>query len=116
MIFAASLPAPSQKRGFFRSGDASRLFPGAVVDGFPEAWGAALEQLPPGKKHRPGNEDRLHVESHLLDGRDVFITDDKPVLKMCALLATAGWKIDAVGLVDYFKRRDSACTHGQRGG
>ena len=73
MIFAASLPAPSQKRGFFRSGDASRLFPGAVVDGFPAGVGsragtvAAREETPPWQRRPatrreppPGRAGRVH--------------------------------------------------------
>jgi hypothetical protein len=58
------------------------LFPGAYVDGFDEAWEAiAADWNGPGR--RPGDFDRWYVESHILDGRDVLVTDDLALRTLC---------------------------------
>ncbi len=80
---------------------AQDLLPGAYVDGFEEAWDAIADNWRgPGK--RPVNFDRWYVESHLLDGRDVFLTDDVGARTICARLrAEYGFPIYAESLRDY---------------
>ncbi len=77
------------------------LLPGAYVDGFQEAWGAiAANWRGPGK--RPGDFDRWYVESHLLDGRDVFLTDEVGLRTISARLRDEyGFPIHAESLQDY---------------
>lgn len=58
------------------------LLPGAYVDGFDKAWEAlATDWNGPGS--RPGDLDRWYVESHLLEGRDVLLTDDRALRTLC---------------------------------
>jgi predicted nucleic acid-binding protein len=77
-------------------------FPGHHVEGFVEAWATIAENWP----KAPGPADRFHVETHMVEGRDVFITDDKRLLKMCRLLSDRhGFSIEAMPLGDYFARR-----------
>jgi hypothetical protein len=79
------------------------LVPGASVPGFPQAWSKMVASW--SGRGPPGDNDRLHVETHLLHGRDVFITDDGPLLKMCERLREeCWWEIDAVGIADYVGR------------
>jgi hypothetical protein len=66
-------------------------FPGSTLvpgHGFPElhpAWDAvSADWRGPGTK--PNSNDRMHVETHLLEGRDLFVTDDKGLLTMCQRL------------------------------
>jgi hypothetical protein len=79
------------------------LIVGHYVEGFVETW----EQIAAGWSKAPGPADRLHVETHLAEGRDVFITDDGPLLTMCQRLRDLGFSIDALTLRDYLDRRDA---------
>lgn len=63
------------------------LFPGAYEPGFADAWNSVVETRPASNRWPPGTADRFHVETHVLEKRDVFITDDGPLLEMCRLLA-----------------------------
>jgi hypothetical protein len=45
---------------------------GHYVEGFPEACAGSS----------PSHADRFHVETHLADGRDAFITDDERLLSL----------------------------------
>jgi hypothetical protein len=75
---------------------------GHYVEGFVEAWA----EISTGWPKAPGPADRFHVETHLADGRDVFITDDKRLLTMCRRLREEhGFPIVAMGLADYLERR-----------
>jgi len=71
------------------------LFPGHHVEGFPEACAGSS----------PGHADRFHVETHIADGRDLFITDDAKLLALCARLREQGFPIVAMRLGDYLARR-----------
>ena len=62
------------------------LFPGAYVDGFADAWEAVVESWHSHEGNPPSLKDRFHVETHVLDGRDIFLTDDGPLLVMCRRL------------------------------
>lgn len=78
------------------------LIVGHYVEGFVEAWGEIAE----GWQRAPGPADRFHVETHLADKRDVFITDDKRLLVMCRRLREEhGFPIVAMSLGDYLDRR-----------
>jgi hypothetical protein len=78
------------------------LIVGHHVEGFVEAWASIAEGWP----KAPGPADRFHVETHMVEGRDVFITDDKRLLKMCRLLnGEHGFSIDAMPLADYLDHR-----------
>lgn len=75
-------------------------FPGAAVAGFREAWDAvAAKWNGPGKL--PNNKDALHVETHVLEKRDVFVTDDTGLLTMCRRLSDHGFSILALRLAEY---------------
>lgn len=63
------------------------LSPGQYVAGFGEAWEkvAATWGSHDGKEP-PGIKDQLHIETHVMEGRDVFITDDGALRAMCRRL------------------------------
>ena len=81
------------------------LLPGAYVDGFDDVWNAiAADWHGPGK--RPGDFDRWYVESHLLGGRDVLLTDDLGLETMCDRLRNEhNFHIHAESLRGYIARR-----------
>jgi hypothetical protein len=58
-------------------------FPGPAVAHFRAAWDAVLAET----GALPRDRDALHVESHLLEERNVFITDDEWLLGACRRLA-----------------------------
>lgn len=62
------------------------LFPGAYVEGLHEAWDAIASNWN-GPGQRPGDFDRWYVESHILDGRDILVTDDLGLRTMCERLS-----------------------------
>jgi hypothetical protein len=62
------------------------LFVGAFVEGFPEAWQQEVARWPSHEGKPPGVADRFHAETHVLERRDVFITDDRSLLRMCCRL------------------------------
>jgi hypothetical protein len=59
---------------------------GHYMEGFDEAWEAVLAGWKTHEGKPPGDKDRWHVETHLLDTADIFITDDGPLLVMCRRL------------------------------
>jgi hypothetical protein len=67
---------------------------GHYVEGFPEACAGSSAS----------HADRFHGETHLADGRDVFITDDKRLLSLCDRLREQGFPIVAMKLGDYLDR------------
>jgi hypothetical protein len=80
----------------------SDLIVGHYVEGFVEAWAQIAENWP----NAPGDADRLHVETHVVEGRDVFITDDKALLTMCRRLCDEhGFAIVAMTPGEYLARR-----------
>jgi hypothetical protein len=81
------------------------LFPGHHVEGFVEAWATIAESWP----KAPGLADCFHVETHIVEGRDVFITDDTRLLKMCRLLNEEhDYAIEAMGLAEYLGGKPDA--------
>lgn len=82
------------------------LFPGQYVRGFHEAWQAVLDTWRTDEAKRPGDKDRWHAETHVLEGADVFITDDRPLLVMCRRLRDEHEiPIVAMGLKEYVQTR-----------
>jgi hypothetical protein len=82
------------------------LFPGQFVRGFQEAWQAVIDTWKTHEAKPPGDKDRWHVETHILEGADVFLTDDRPLCVMCRRLHDEHEiTIDAMGLGDYLKAR-----------
>jgi hypothetical protein len=82
------------------------LIPGAFVDGFAEAWEAVVVSWRTHEWKPPQIGDRFHVETHVLERRDVFITDDRPLLVMCRRLREEHRvPIVAMGLVEYLDSR-----------
>jgi hypothetical protein len=75
---------------------------GHYVEGFTEAW----DEIAAGWARAPGPADRFHVETHVVNERDVFITDDRRLLAMCRRLREEhGFAIVAMGLADYLGKR-----------
>lgn len=62
---------------------ADNLFPGHFVEGFAEAWSAVAGNWKTHQGALPGDADRWYVESHLLAGNDVLVTDDGALRAMC---------------------------------
>jgi hypothetical protein len=81
------------------------LFPNQRTKGFGEAWDAVVDAWPPNQKGPPGDKDRVHVETHLFEKRDLFITDDGPLLAMCERLSDHGFPVVAMRLTDYLDSR-----------
>ncbi|MBO9531746.1 MAG: hypothetical protein J7513_02110 [Solirubrobacteraceae bacterium] len=88
-----------------RFGPATQLAPdlkfGSTADGFWDAWTVEVERWPTHVNAAPNREDCWHVESHVVDGADVFVTDDQPVLDMCSRLAAHGFVIQAATLAEF---------------
>jgi hypothetical protein len=86
---------------------APNAFPGAGVEGLGEAWDAILANWRANEdRAAPGPTDRLHVETHVMEKRDVFITDDRPLLAMCRRLRDEHQiRVEAMSLAGYLDSR-----------
>jgi hypothetical protein len=83
------------------------LIPGHHVEGFAEACELVAKDWP----RAPGLADRFHVETHLIEGRDVFLTDDRALRVMCGRLGEEhGFSILAMTPADYLEQRESAAS------
>jgi hypothetical protein len=81
------------------------LFPGQYVEGFREAWDAVANSWGPNEKSPPGANDLLHIETHVFERRDIFITDDQAVLTMCRRLRDEHEvAVEAMRVGDYLTR------------
>jgi len=81
------------------------LIVGAIVPGFADAWNHVVATWRSHEWKPPTLPDRFHVETHVLEGRDFFITDDRPLLAMCRRLRVEhGISIEAVTVADYLAR------------
>lgn len=79
---------------------------GHYTEGFDEAWDAVLVGWKTHEGKPPGDKDRWHVETHLLDPAEIFVTDDGPLLVMCRRLHEEhGLKISAIRLRKYLESR-----------
>lgn len=82
------------------------LFPGAYVQGFSEAWRTVASTWHTHQGKVPQDQDRLHVETHVHAERDVFLTSDKSLIKMCDRLRDEhGIPISASSLAEYLSTR-----------
>jgi hypothetical protein len=84
------------------------LYPGQVVAGFSVAWAAVLATWgSTGEKGRmPGDADRFHAETHVLEDRAIFVTDDKGLCVACQRVRDEhGFAINAMSLADYLDSR-----------
>ena len=80
--------------------------PGAAVEGFRDSWDAIISTWKTHEGAPPGNEDALHVETHILEGRDVFVTDDRGLRAMCRRLDFEySLPVVARSLEEYFEDR-----------
>jgi hypothetical protein len=62
------------------------LFPGAAVEGLAGAWTELLDNWRSHEGAKPHDADRLHVETHVMERRDVFITNEPGLVAMCRRL------------------------------
>lgn len=92
------------------------LIPGHVVKGLPQAW--AMVSASWGThdgKEPPGDEDRLHVETHIAEGRDVFLSSDYPLRSMCRHLCDEhGFAIKAMTVACFLATRATTSDPGGR--
>jgi hypothetical protein len=82
------------------------LIVGHYVEGFPEACEriAATWRSSDGKAP-PDGRDRLHVETHVVERRDVFITGDRALRALCRRLRDEyGIDVVAMTVADYLER------------
>lgn len=89
-------------------------YPGAFVEGLREAWDAVLERWD-AHTHEgrpPERADALHIETHIMEGRDVFLTEERGLLAMCRRLRQHGFAVEAMRVDDYLARRPLTCSHG----
>ncbi len=97
----SQLPYPSED--LLPSDD---LFPGEGVPALRKARDVVAAQWRAKNRKPPKLADCLHVETHVHEGRDVFITDDKRLLEMCrALRDEHGIAVEAVTVGEYLARR-----------
>ena len=83
------------------------LYPGQVVDGFKEAWRETINTWKTHEGRAPQSPDDFHVEAHLLDGRDYFLTEDRALRAMCRRLNDEyGLAVVAMTVGEYLDGRD----------
>jgi hypothetical protein len=81
--------------------------------GFREAWAKSIENWderdPQGRKlNPPGKKDRWYAETHVHEGQDILLTEDRALLAMCRRLRVEnGIRIDASTPRDYVARLNS---------
>ncbi len=93
------LPGP---RRLFPS---SSLFPGHFVASFDAAWNVIAAGWKTHQGACPGGEDRWYVESHLLAGNDVLVTDDRALRAMCDRLSVEhGLTVVAESLNEFVRK------------
>ena len=57
--------------------------------------------------------DGWHVETHVMEGRDVFLTDDTPLLAMCRRLRDEyNLPVTAMRPAEYLERRSAGDSTG----
>jgi hypothetical protein len=82
------------------------LIVGHVVEGFADAWNDVVASWRTADgKEPPQTADRFHVETHVIERRDVFLTSDRALRSMCRRLAGEhGFSIVAMTVADYLER------------
>jgi hypothetical protein len=82
------------------------LYPGQFVAGFSEAWNKVIATWRSHEGKPPQMADRMHVETHVLEGRDVFLSNDRPLRVMCRRLREEhGFPVVAMGLEEFLETR-----------
>jgi Fe-S oxidoreductase len=82
------------------------LYPGQYVDGFKEAWTQVVETWKSHEGKPPRHPDDFHVEAHVFEERDAFLTSDASLLVMCQKLRTEhGIPILARTVTEYLEKR-----------
>jgi hypothetical protein len=82
------------------------LFPGAAVEGLAEAWYEVLANWRSHEGAKPHDPDRLHVETHVMERRDVFITKERGLVAMCRRLRVEyDFDVEAMTVADYLASR-----------
>jgi hypothetical protein len=80
-------------------------YPGAGDERVRKAWDTILVDWKTHEGSPPGDRDALHVETHVMEKRDVFITDDRALRAMCRRLRDEGIEINAMCLAQYLDSR-----------
>jgi hypothetical protein len=89
----------------------ANAIPGAGVPGFRAAWDAVAATWKTHEGRCPGDNDALHVETHVLTERDVFVTDDRALRAMCRRLTEEHpFTVTAVSLAQYLSRREPSLS------
>jgi hypothetical protein len=71
-----------------------------------EAWNEIVDDWRPHEGKPPGPEDRFHVETHVSQQRDVFLTADRSLLVMCRRLRSGDeLPIVAMTVIEYLTSR-----------
>lgn len=95
-----------QARQVARVSEVTLVGPDLIVGNYVEGFGEACEEIAADWRRAPGGADRFHVETHLTEGRDVFITDDRRLLRLCRRPHEEhGFPIVAMKLGVYLARR-----------
>jgi hypothetical protein len=82
------------------------LFPGQVVEDFEEAWIKIIETWKTSDGKAPEHPDDFHLEAHLLDSPDIFVTADRALREMCRRLNQEhGIKVNATTVPEYLASR-----------
>ena len=89
----------------------ANAWPGAFVPGFSEAWKAVQDDWKTHEGRVPGGVDALHVETHVLVRREVFITDDRALGAMCHRLHEEhSIPVIAMSLAEYLQELGAATS------
>ena len=87
------------------------LFPGAFSESLISAWDTVIATWETHRSRKPEVPDRWHVETHLVAGRSLLLTNDEPLVRMCQRLeAEHGLPIRAMNVEDYMKQRGTRPT------
>jgi hypothetical protein len=78
------------------------LLMGSVVPDFAEAWKRVVNTWKTHQGGVPGDLDRWYVETHMLCGREVLVTDDRALRAMCGRLQSEhGLAVQAETILEY---------------
>ncbi|MFN8224150.1 MAG: hypothetical protein U0R50_12990 [Gaiellales bacterium] len=75
-------------------------FPGVAAPEVGEQWRIELARWRTHEGAPPGDGDLVHAESHVALRRDIFVTNDQPLLLMCDRLLAAGIPLRALRAED----------------
>jgi hypothetical protein len=82
------------------------LIPGRYDERLSGAWGMIAADWRTHEWKPPALADRFHLETHVVEKRDVFLTSDQPLLVMVRRLnAEHGFSIAAMTVADYLDER-----------